>query len=262
METASVVSRRALLTIGGVTILRVGTGSTESSAFSGNPVSAPRTADGQGDDLEYAPHSAPALHPRAHRARDAPEYHVNAGPRGIALTIDDGPSRTYTPQVLALLRKYGITASFCMIGQQIPGNRRLVAHVADEGHMICNHTWNHADQTRLSAQQVRAQIERTNEVLAGLRITPTVYRAPYGNWNSTILRACADADLRPVDWSVDPRDWSRPGTDAIIDNIMTHTRSGSIILEHDGGGDRSQTVAALKIVVPRLIDEGYTFHSL
>ena len=67
------------------------------------------------------------------------------------------------------------------------------------------------------------------------------------------------ADLRPLDWSVDPRDWSRPGTATIVSRILSHTRTGSIILEHDGGGDRSQTVAALTIVLPRLLDEGFRF---
>jgi peptidoglycan/xylan/chitin deacetylase (PgdA/CDA1 family) len=65
--------------------------------------------------------------------------------------------------------------------------------------------------------------------------------------------------MMPIDWSVDPRDWARPGVRSIVSNIMHHTMSGSIILEHDGGGDRSQTVAALKIVIPRLLDDGYRF---
>lgn len=189
----------------------------------------------------------------------SPQYYVDAGQNVIALTIDDGPDPTYTPQILALLREYGTLASFSMIGEQVPGNESLVTDVAVDGHMICNHTWDHADQTQLTADQVADQIERTNEALGTVGITPTVYRAPYGNWNDIVFQACADANLRPVDWSVDPVDWSNPGVDSIVDNIMANTKSGSIILEHDGGGDRSQTVAALKIVLPRLLDEGFYF---
>ena len=86
-----------------------------------------------------------------------------------------------------------------------------------------------------------------------------MFRAPYGAWSQQSLRYCADERLTPLDWSVDPRDWARPGVSEIVGTIMKTTRTGSIILEHDGGGDRSQTVAALKIVIPRLLDEGYHF---
>ena len=80
-----------------------------------------------------------------------------------------------------------------------------------------------------------------------------------GAWSPTVLQYCAQARMTPLDWSVDPRDWSRPGVAAIVRNIMRNTRTGSIILEHDGGGNRTQTLAALKIVLPRLIDAGYYF---
>ena len=88
---------------------------------------------------------------------------------------------------------------------------------------------------------------------------PALFRAPYGAWSPAVLRQCARTGMTPLDWSVDPRDWSRPGVSEIVSVITRTTRSGSIILEHDGGGDRSQTVAALKIVIPRLLGEGYRF---
>jgi peptidoglycan-N-acetylglucosamine deacetylase len=86
-----------------------------------------------------------------------------------------------------------------------------------------------------------------------------MFRAPYGAWSKQALKYCAAERLTALDWSVDPRDWSRPGVSEIVGTIMRTTKTGSIILEHDGGGDRSQTVAALKIVIPRLLDEGYRF---
>jgi len=88
---------------------------------------------------------------------------------------------------------------------------------------------------------------------------PTMFRAPYGAWSPAVLQPCAQTGMTPLAWSVDPRDWSRPGVPSIVGNIMRNTRTGSIILEHDGGGNRSQTVAALKIVLPRLLAEGYRF---
>jgi len=188
-----------------------------------------------------------------------PQFYIHAGPKMIALTLDDGPSNVYTPQVLDLLAQYKITATFCMIGEQIAANASLVREVAAAGHAIVNHTWNHADQSKLSLSAVRSQIQRANDALSDVGVHPAIFRAPYGAWSPTVFRACADANLRPLDWSVDPQDWARPGTSAIVSRIMKNTRTGSIILEHDGGGDRSQTVAALKIVLPQLLDAGYRF---
>jgi len=146
-----------------------------------------------------------------------------------------------------------------MIGQQVGANRPLVSEVVAAGHTIVNHTWNHADQSKLTFSQIRSQISRANDALAAVGQHPSVFRAPYGAWSHAVFQACAAAHLRPLAWSVDPRDWSRPGTSTIVSRILANTRTGSIILEHDGGGDRSQTVAALRIVLPRLLDEGYRF---
>jgi peptidoglycan/xylan/chitin deacetylase (PgdA/CDA1 family) len=88
---------------------------------------------------------------------------------------------------------------------------------------------------------------------------PTLFRAPYGAWSPAVLQQCAKTRMTPLDWSVDPRDWSRPGVASIVRNIMRNTKTGSIILEHDGGGNRAETVAALKIVLPRLLAAGYHF---
>jgi len=203
--------------------------------------------------------SASSGAPGAGTVQTQPEFYIHAGPKMIALTLDDGPSNVYTPQVLDLLAQYKITATFCMIGQQIAANASLVREVVSAGHAIVNHTWNHADQSKLSLAAVRSQILRANDALASVGVHPAIFRAPYGAWSPTVFQACAEADLRPLDWSIDPKDWSRPGTSVIVSRIMKNTRTGSIILEHDGGGDRSQTVAALKIVLPQLLEAGYRF---
>jgi peptidoglycan/xylan/chitin deacetylase (PgdA/CDA1 family) len=226
---------------------------SSSSAAGGNS-SAP-----SGDSPTGGSSSGPGGGSNPSQVQTQPQYYVQAGPKMIALTLDDGPSNVYTPQILALLDKYQIKATFCMIGGQVATNPSLVREVADAGHVIVNHTWNHADQSKLSLSAIRDQISRTNDALAAVGVTPSVFRAPYGAWSSNVFQACADARLRPLDWSVDPHDWARPGTSAIVSNIMKNTRTGSIILEHDGGGDRSQTVAALKIVLPQLLEAGYRF---
>jgi peptidoglycan/xylan/chitin deacetylase (PgdA/CDA1 family) len=209
------------------------------------------------------PHPTPTATARA--ADDGPPppqpvYYVDDGPMAIALTIDDGPSPIYTPQVLQILEKYHVTASFSMVGENVSYYPSVARDVAQAGHKIVNHTWDHADLTRLSAAKMRAEIgNATDAIHTAVGQTPTIFRAPYGAWSRATLEYCASENLMPLDWSVDPRDWARPGVSEIVRNIMKNTATGSVILEHDGGGDRSQTVAALKIVIPRLLDRGYHF---
>ena len=189
-----------------------------------------------------------------------PVYYVDDGAKAIALTIDDGPSPIYTPQVLRILGKYKVTASFSMVGENVTYYPEIAREVADAGHTIINHTWNHADLALLTAAQTRGEIaSATDAIHAAVGQTPKMFRAPYGAWSKATLEYCASEHLTPLDWSVDPRDWARPGVREIVGNIMANTRTGSIILEHDGGGNRSETVAALKIVIPRLLDQGYHF---
>ena len=189
-----------------------------------------------------------------------PVYYVDGGAKAIALTIDDGPSPIYTPQVLRILEKYKVRASFSMVGENVTYYPGIAREVADAGHVIINHTWNHADLALLTAAQTRGEIaSATDAIHAAVGETPSMFRAPYGAWSKAALEYCASEHLTPLDWSVDPRDWARPGVREIVGNIIANTRPGSIILEHDGGGNRSETVAALKIAIPRLLDQGYHF---
>src|ERR1700722_13847529 len=210
----------------------------------------------------------PTAHPRPHPTPTAtdgpappkPVYYVDDGPMTIALTIDDGPSPVYTPQILQILEKYHVTASFSMVGENVTYYPSVAREVAEAGHVIVNHTWDHADLAKLTKSQTRAEIgNATDAIHHAVGRTPTIFRAPYGAWSRTTLEYCASENLMPLDWSVDPRDWARPGVKEIVSNIMKNTETGSIILEDDGGGDRAQTVAALKIAIPPLLDRGYRF---
>jgi peptidoglycan/xylan/chitin deacetylase (PgdA/CDA1 family) len=219
---------------------------TVSPAPGGNPGATPPAATGGPVAAQAGP--------------GQPLYYLDDGPKVIALTIDDGPSPLYTPQVLRLLEKYQVHATFSMIGQSVTYYPSVARDVADAGHTIINHTWDHANLTKLSAARQRTEITRTTEAIhTATGRPPRMFRAPYGAWSKTTLEYCEQEKLLPLDWSVDPADWSRPGTNKIINSIMKTTRTGSIILEHDGGGNRSQTVAALKVVIPRLLGEGFRF---
>ena len=192
----------------------------------------------------------------------SPFHYINDGPMAIALTIDDGPSAVYTPQVLRLLHKYGVTATFCMVGARVTAHPGIAREVADAGHAIVNHTWTHARLSALAPAAVQDQMRRASDAIhhvTGRR--PGMFRAPYGAWSPTVLKLCEQMQLAPLDWSVDPQDWANPGVNAIVTTIMRNTRSGSIILEHDGGRNRSETVAALDIVLPRLLAAGFRFRT-
>jgi peptidoglycan-N-acetylglucosamine deacetylase len=256
--------RRLLLSAGGVVLLG-GCAVTRS----GKPAIGPGPGASRGVPIrpvaERKP--GPARHHQTRRrhamkpgADDQPMDYIDGGRKAIALTIDDGPSPVYTPQVLRLLRHYGITASFSMIGVNVLAHPGVAREVADAGHTIVNHTQTHHNLAHMPPAEVGDEIDAaTDAIHRATGRVPGMFRAPYGAWSPAVFRLCGAARMTPLGWSVDPRDWSRPGVASIIQSILGHTRTGSIILEHDGGGDRSQTVAALRYVLPRLLDAGYRF---
>ena len=191
-----------------------------------------------------------------------PQFYIDDGPKTIALTIDDGPSSIYTPQILSLLQRYKVTATFSMVGTAVAADPGLAREVAAAGHKIVNHTWTHANLPALSATEMAMQINKANdEIQKATGRHLDMFRAPYGAWSTAVLEHCQQVKLTPLDWSVDPRDWARPGVSEIVSNIMKYTKTGSIILEHDGGGNRAETVAALTIAIPELLAAGYRFRT-
>jgi len=264
------LSRRVLLAVGGVVLLGgcATTGSFRPSPPSGRsrristPISTPDPVRPVAARRPARPRHHARPHEREPGTDEQPMRFIDDGQKAIALTIDDGPSPVYTPQVLRLLHRYGITASFSMIGVNVAAYPGVARAVADAGHMIVNHTQHHRNLAFMWPAGVADEMDLATEAIhrATGRV-PDMFRAPYGSWSQTVLQRCRDTGMTPLDWSVDPRDWSRPGVTAIIKNIMDNIRTGSIILEHDGGGNRSQTVAALSVVIPRLLDAGYQFRT-
>jgi peptidoglycan/xylan/chitin deacetylase (PgdA/CDA1 family) len=181
----------------------------------------------------------------------------------VALTIDDGPHPVWTPKILRLLEKHDVPALFCMIGNQVLGHEDVARSVVRAGHQLANHTWSHPSTlARKSAAGVHKEILKAQEKIHDTTgYAPTLFRSPGGAWSPTVFREAAKSGLIPLDWSDDPRDWTKPGTVAITRRMMA-TRPGQIILCHDGGGDRSQTYAALRTVIPALSARGYRFVAL
>lgn len=189
-----------------------------------------------------------------------PLYSGNPQVPEIALCFDDGPNPLYTSQILSILQSYGIHATFFVIGQQAANNPGLVLQEYQEGNAMGNHTWDHPNLTTLTAAQVRTELLSTSNKIASITgQTPVVFRPPGGNFNSSVQSIAANLGLSTVLWNVDPKDWSLPGVNAIIQNVLNSTTNGSIILMHDGGGDRSETVAALPTIISTLLQRGYRF---
>jgi peptidoglycan/xylan/chitin deacetylase (PgdA/CDA1 family) len=252
-----------LLTGGGVAAALASSSGTNNTAAGSPSASTTPSEAVSSAPASTQPPSSPAPSPSVTPSvAKSPQYYVDdQGPMAIALTMDDGPHPVWTPQVLEILRRYDIKATFNMVGQQVGANLSLVREVAAAGHTITNHTWNHANLASYTTKQVLTEIDRTNEALANAGQHPTIFRAPYGNWSPAVYEACAERQLRPVDWSIDPRDWdtSQVTTQMIVHYVLNRTHAHDIILEHDGGGNRSNTVAALKQFIPVLLERGYHF---
>ncbi|MBO3735063.1 polysaccharide deacetylase family protein [Glycomyces niveus] len=176
----------------------------------------------------------------------------------IFLTFDDGPGGANTDQILEVLAANNAKATFFMIGQNAQRDPARVQAVLDAGHALGNHTWDHPDMTTLTRAQMDSQIGRSQTLLESHGAEVNCFRPPYGAYNSTVDAATTAAGLKRQMWNEDTRDWARPGVDAIV-NVLLGATPGDVVLMHDGGGDRSQTVAALEIALPQLIEKGYNF---
>ncbi|GAA5210214.1 polysaccharide deacetylase family protein [Streptomyces thinghirensis] len=186
----------------------------------------------------------------------------DAGARGVNITIDDGPDPAWTPQVLDLLREYGVKATFCVTGTQAQAHPGLVKDVVAAGHRLCDHTVSHD-----TAMDKKSEAYQSQEILDAERmitkasggVRPMYYRAPGGAFTPYSRELAASRGMRPLGWNVDTKDFERPGADAIVETVQRELPNGPTILFHDAGGDRSQTVEALRRVLPWLQEQGYSF---
>jgi peptidoglycan/xylan/chitin deacetylase (PgdA/CDA1 family) len=177
----------------------------------------------------------------------------------VALTFDDGPS-PWTPQVLAVLRRHRVPATFCMLGDEAARYPAYARQVVDEGHQLCNHSRDHADMARLSAGRARREvIDAERQIRDAAGVAPVLFRYPYGSADRTAKRVVRGYGLRELSWDVDPQDWTRPAARTITSRIAGQVRTHSVVLMHDGGGDRSHTVASLDATITLLLRRGYRF---
>jgi peptidoglycan/xylan/chitin deacetylase (PgdA/CDA1 family) len=178
----------------------------------------------------------------------------------VALTFDDGPS-DYTYKVLDKLKQYKVKATFCIVGDNVASYPKTTLRIIKEGHRLCNHSFTHADLTTLSSAEVKKELVDCQAALkTATKVTPKVVRYPYGASNATVRKVAKGVKLRSVGWTVDPEDWNNnPPAKTITARIVKKVKPGSIVLLHDGGGDRTQTAASLPGTIAKLKKKGYTF---
>lgn len=182
------------------------------------------------------------------------------GGRTLAITFDDGPDPRNTPRLLKLLRRTQVRAVFCLWGDHARQHPALVRRIVADGHILCNHSMHHDNLSTWSPEAIRADLLETNaairEAVPWARIP--YFRAPFGAWGAS-PGVAADLGMQPLGWRLAIGDWEPPGTDVLVERIMTGLTEGAVVLMHDGGGDRTQTVEAVAAVIPRLRADDWRF---
>jgi peptidoglycan/xylan/chitin deacetylase (PgdA/CDA1 family) len=274
-------ARRRWVAAGGALLLALAAAAAAFAAATGGGSSARRAATTHAATTHpAAAHPAPPVAP-ARTSRPATVPRVGAGRRAdpvdrvlgytqivaggvprrqaIALTFDDGPS-PYTTQVLRVLARSHVPATFFIVGQQLAYFAAGLRAELRQGMEVGDHTQNHAWLIRLGEAQQYAQIDAVRRAVRRLGgPTPRLFRPPYGLYDAATLSVLRGLRMLGVLWSVDPGDWRRPGTAAIVRSVLFAARPGAIVELHDGGGNRSQTVAALPAIIDGLHRRHYRF---
>ncbi|MFN3980007.1 MAG: polysaccharide deacetylase family protein [Caldilinea sp.] len=174
----------------------------------------------------------------------------------IYLTFDDGPS-DHTQEILDLLARYDATATFFVIGRAAASQPESIEAIYAAGHGLGNHTYNHPSLPLVSSERMVDEVTRTAAAIGGR--DGGCLRPPYGARNAAVVKNAEQLGYQLALWTIDPRDWARPGARAIANHVITHAHPDGVVVMHDGGGNRAQTVAALRIILPALAKQGYRF---
>jgi peptidoglycan-N-acetylglucosamine deacetylase len=222
------------------------------AAGAGAGIAAWQAAGDEGPTARTATPAGPGAFAASVTFRAAPSASI------VALTIDDGPTREWTPQILTILRRHGARATFFRVGQRALAAPDLVVQTAEAGHEQGNHTWAHDDLTQHDEAFDLGSLERTHEVLAKLTgRPPTLCRPPYGRIDSVGLAACASLHYSVTLWSHHVTGSNPTGG---VNTILRWPSPGSIVLAHDGGSEpNSSLMKQLDRLVASLTDTGYRF---
>jgi len=184
----------------------------------------------------------------------APQTEIDLNKPVIALTFDDGPSR-HTARLLDIFETYGGKGTFFVVGNLIENGEETIIRMAENGHEIGGHSWDHRQLTKLSEEEMNDQLLTTRaKIYEFTGIDSKMIRPPYGSYNDQLKAVCKQNDMYMVNWSVDTLDWKYRDADMLYDTIMSEVKDGAIILCHDLHGS---TVDAMERIIPDLIAKGY-----
>jgi polysaccharide deacetylase family sporulation protein PdaB len=196
-----------------------------------------------------------------YEARGEIIWEVPTKEKVIALTFDDGPDPEHTPQILDLLKQYEGKATFFLTGKKVERFPELTLRELNEGHELANHTFNHTYLgNNVSLSNMKKDLSRADKaIFKTTGQTSYLFRPPGGIYNEKLLKVTRDEGYTIVMWSwhQDTKDWSSPGVNKIVDTVLNHTRNGDIVLFHDYAEGQTQTIDALKIILPELKKRGY-----
>jgi len=188
----------------------------------------------------------------------APGSPYRRGQKVVALTFDDGPSPVYTPEVLQILVTDHVRASFQVIGENGAAYPDVLRQEVTDGMTLVNHTWTHVDLATLPASGWADEVDQTDALLESVTGHPVrCLRPPYGDTDPVVVTQLGRHGLAELSWDVDPSDYLRPGASVIAARVLAALHPGAIVVMHDGGGDRSQTVAALPVIISAIRAAGY-----
>lgn len=178
----------------------------------------------------------------------------------IALTFDDGPHPVYTDKILDILERYGIKATFFVIGVNCRAYPEQLKREVAAGHEIGNHTYNHPRLSKVKQKELVEELNKTEAVIAEISGSkPVLFRPPEGRYADNVKKASEKMKYKTIIWSLDTEDWKHPPAEKIAAAVTKNVKSGDIILCHDYVSPRSNTVKALEIFIPELISRGYKF---
>lgn len=176
----------------------------------------------------------------------------------VALTFDDGPVSTTTPEILTILKEKKIKATFFVVGEQVKRFPKIVSQEIAEGHEVGNHTYSHPRLVNLRESVIEEELKRTENEILKVAPKPTLFRPPGGFNNKKILKIVRDSEYSMILWSIDPVDWRSPAVGDIVNLVVRDVKPGSIILLHDGKYP-STTPEALWFIIDSLESRGYEF---
>ena len=207
------------------------------------------------------PPAKPAPKPVAHKTPIGPGgSKMITGSKAVALTFDDGPDPANTPQILKLLAKNHVHATFCLVGRNVQKHPEIVRQIVAGGHTLCNHTWSHNLKLgKQPAAKIRADLARTSAAIhtAAPGAKVKYFRAPGGNFTPGVVAIAKSLGMTSLYWRVDPRDWEHPEGESnaqhkaqVIARVESHTHSGAIVLSHDYA--QPETISAYRTLIPWL----------